>query len=182
VSRPVLPSPSHSLFDQARLKGDPAWEMHVRGAREIVALLKDVERWIPPFRAVFSPHDNPNLLASWRLREEAKRAVQEDRCVSASPSPFLCARHLTFCSPRRPRRQRPAAARQHRLALRLRTDLARVRGARRIPAAGRLVRDITHSFGCVRDVIQKMAKGPVRTEPVWVVRKRCASPARHDEK
>ncbi|KAJ6629381.1 hypothetical protein B0H10DRAFT_2208785 [Mycena sp. CBHHK59/15] len=31
------------------------------GAFQVIELLVDVERYIPPFRAVFSPHDNPNL-------------------------------------------------------------------------------------------------------------------------
>ncbi|KXN87629.1 hypothetical protein AN958_08357 [Leucoagaricus sp. SymC.cos] len=35
---------------------------------------------IPPFRAVFSPHDNPNLLVDWQLRQEAVKAARQGRC------------------------------------------------------------------------------------------------------
>ncbi|EIN13340.1 hypothetical protein PUNSTDRAFT_58013 [Punctularia strigosozonata HHB-11173 SS5] len=85
--------------------GDPNWEMHVRGARALIALLKDVEQWIPPFRAVFSPHDNPNLLASWRLREEAKKAVAEGRYLDIHDlPPHENIGWLSACAPTSPAR------------------------------------------------------------------------------
>ncbi|KAG6846817.1 hypothetical protein C0991_002865, partial [Blastosporella zonata] len=41
------------------------------GAYQVMDLLSDVEDSIPPFRAVFSPHDNPNLPTDWELKDQA---------------------------------------------------------------------------------------------------------------
>jgi hypothetical protein len=45
------------------------------GAWEIIEMLEDVEEFIPPFRAVFSPHDNPNLPFEYLLRTSAIEAA-----------------------------------------------------------------------------------------------------------
>ncbi|KAG6820453.1 hypothetical protein H0H93_000207 [Arthromyces matolae] len=52
------------------------------GAYEVMELLKDVEEHIPPFRAVFSPHDNPDLPTDWELKRMAL-----DHAEAASTSP-----------------------------------------------------------------------------------------------
>lgn len=51
------------------------------GAFQIMELLEDVEKHIPPFRAVFSPHDNPNLPTDFELREMALDAAASGRCA-----------------------------------------------------------------------------------------------------
>jgi hypothetical protein len=51
-----------------------------RGGFEIVELLEDVQDFIPPFRAVFSPHDNPNLFTDFELMSMARRAAREKKC------------------------------------------------------------------------------------------------------
>jgi hypothetical protein len=51
-----------------------------RGAFEIMELLEDVEQSIPPFRAVFSPHDNPNLHTDFELRTEALKHAAAGTC------------------------------------------------------------------------------------------------------
>lgn len=59
-----------------------------QGAFQIMELLEDVEEHIPPFRAVFSPHDNPNLPTDFELREMALDAAASGRCaLSHSFSP-----------------------------------------------------------------------------------------------
>lgn len=41
------------------------------GAVMLIDLLEQVQQYIPPFRAVFSPHDNPNLFTDFELRQLA---------------------------------------------------------------------------------------------------------------
>lgn len=48
---------------------------------DFVRLLQDVEDYIPPFRAVFSPHDNPNLHTDWELKQMALQASREGKCT-----------------------------------------------------------------------------------------------------
>ena len=50
------------------------------GAFQVMELLEDVEKFIPPFRAVFSPHDNPNLLTDWELKQMALQAARRGEC------------------------------------------------------------------------------------------------------
>ncbi|PPQ99419.1 hypothetical protein CVT24_005406 [Panaeolus cyanescens] len=52
------------------------YNQHLNGAFNIFDMLADVQDHIPPFRAVFSPHDNPSLLRDWKNREEALKAAQ----------------------------------------------------------------------------------------------------------
>lgn len=57
-------------------------------AREIMDTLKDVSQWIPPFRAVFSPHDNPNLFTDWEIKDKMLQAVATGTCMYFSSSSF----------------------------------------------------------------------------------------------
>ncbi|EEB89018.1 hypothetical protein MPER_12940 [Moniliophthora perniciosa FA553] len=43
----------------------------IRGGEDIVALLKDVSKDLPPFRATFSPHDGPNRLSDYEVKDAA---------------------------------------------------------------------------------------------------------------
>lgn len=56
-------------------------------ARETMDLLQDIAKFIPPFRAVFSPHDNPNLFTDWDLKTQALQAAAAGKCT------FI----VTFC-------------------------------------------------------------------------------------
>lgn len=51
------------------------------GAWELIEMLEEVEEFIPPFRAVFSPHDNPNLPFEYNLRNSALKAAAEGSCT-----------------------------------------------------------------------------------------------------
>lgn len=44
-------------------------------ARSIIDTLKQVEDFIPPFRATFTPHDNPDMLIDWGLKRKALYAA-----------------------------------------------------------------------------------------------------------
>jgi hypothetical protein len=50
-------------------------------ARGVIDLLKDVEHLIPPFRAVFSPWDNPNLLSNHETKAAALEAAAVRTCM-----------------------------------------------------------------------------------------------------
>ncbi|KAJ7719085.1 hypothetical protein DFH07DRAFT_872353 [Mycena maculata] len=43
----------------------------IRGSEDIIDLLGDVEEFLPPFRAVFSPHDAPNRLSDYVFSSSA---------------------------------------------------------------------------------------------------------------
>ncbi|TFK26212.1 hypothetical protein FA15DRAFT_667705 [Coprinopsis marcescibilis] len=56
------------------------------GADMIADLLREVEQDLPSFRATFSPHDNPNLLSDWELREEAIQAAKRGEYLDLTQS------------------------------------------------------------------------------------------------
>ncbi|KAG6884642.1 hypothetical protein C0993_009359, partial [Termitomyces sp. T159_Od127] len=73
------------------------------GAYQIMNLLKEVEEKIPPFRAVFSPHDNPNLPFDWQLREQAiKHAAAETFLDINDPPPVKLNGWIASCPPTSP--------------------------------------------------------------------------------
>lgn len=58
----------HKIFPESR------WEELDTRAKEMVDLLKDVEHLLPPFRAVFSPWDNPSLFSDYQVKAAALEA------------------------------------------------------------------------------------------------------------
>ncbi|KAF8970401.1 glycosyl transferase family 90-domain-containing protein [Flammula alnicola] len=52
-----------------------------RGLGEILDLLQPVEHLLPPFRAIFSPHDNPNLLSDYHVKKAFSDAAKEGRSL-----------------------------------------------------------------------------------------------------
>jgi hypothetical protein len=52
------------------------------GHRELKKLLREVLDFIPPFRAIMSPHDNPTLLSNYDLLQSAIQAGKENKCMS----------------------------------------------------------------------------------------------------
>ncbi|TFK34650.1 glycosyl transferase family 90-domain-containing protein [Crucibulum laeve] len=58
-----------------------------KGAFEVMDLLEDVEEFIPPFRAVFSPHDNPNLHTDYELRNLALKAAATGTYIDINDPP-----------------------------------------------------------------------------------------------
>lgn len=55
---------------------------HRSQAWEMIDTLKEVQEFIPPFRAVFSPHDNPNLFTDWEVRTQMVKAAAVRKCAS----------------------------------------------------------------------------------------------------
>ena len=73
-----------SLKNYTLTGSDETKEVHAKGAYEIINLLQDVWQAIPAFRAVVSPHDNPNLHTDFELKQQALRAAATGKCESLS--------------------------------------------------------------------------------------------------
>ena len=72
------------LVNHTELRGDLA-ALFRDGTRMVLDVLDPVKDHLPPFRAVFNPHDNPNLSRNWDLRQEARKMMKAGKCRS-SPS------------------------------------------------------------------------------------------------
>lgn len=55
----------------------------------MIDTLKPVEDLLPPFRAVFSPHDNPTMGSSWQWMEKARQAIKAGKCAWCFPHNVL---------------------------------------------------------------------------------------------
>ncbi|KAG6884641.1 hypothetical protein C0993_009358 [Termitomyces sp. T159_Od127] len=70
---------------------------------EVIDLLKEIEDKLPPFRAVFSPHDNPNLPIDWELRQQAvKHAAAGTFLDINDPPPVKLNGWIASCPPTSP--------------------------------------------------------------------------------
>ncbi|KAF7312543.1 SPX domain-containing protein [Mycena indigotica] len=76
----------------------------VKGAFQMIELLDEVEHELPAFRAVFSPHDNPNLVTDWELRKLALDAAKEGRYIDIAKPPSEKHGWLSACPPFSPAR------------------------------------------------------------------------------
>ena len=64
---------------------NPSTHGHVlSGAQMFGELLEDVDEFLPPFRAVFHPHDNPEQVTDWELREIMLKCARAGTCKSFS--------------------------------------------------------------------------------------------------
>ncbi|KAF9470694.1 hypothetical protein BDN70DRAFT_998858 [Pholiota conissans] len=85
--------------------GDTSRTGLAKGAYEMIELLEDVEHLLPPFRAVFSPHDNPNLPTDCELKRQALRAAQAGMYIDINNPPEAKLNGwLASCSPHSPAR------------------------------------------------------------------------------
>ncbi|KAF4616689.1 hypothetical protein D9613_008818 [Agrocybe pediades] len=94
-----------SLVKTAFSKG---WEERhlLRGLEEILDLIKPIEHLLPPFRAIFSPHDNPNLLSDYNVKKAFLDAAKAREYIDLDKLPKT--KHLGFasaCPPGSPARQ-----------------------------------------------------------------------------
>lgn len=77
------------------------WEQRalLRGLNEILELLEPVEPALHPFRAIFSPHDNPNLLSDYHIKKAALDAATAGKCTVLCTAPIpLSSKHDLFPS------------------------------------------------------------------------------------
>lgn len=54
---------------------------HAEYAKFIADKLNQVSKFIPPFRAVHSIHDNPNMTTYWELKAQALQAASTQNCT-----------------------------------------------------------------------------------------------------
>ena len=64
---------NHTLQDASRLGH--------RRVQDQLDLLKDVQQWLPEFRATFTSHDGPAQFVSWELRNKAVEAAKRGECA-----------------------------------------------------------------------------------------------------
>ncbi|TFK42149.1 hypothetical protein BDQ12DRAFT_598807 [Crucibulum laeve] len=86
----------------------------LRGKDEILDLLRPVEELLSPFRAIFSPHDNPNLLSDYHVKKAAIDAARDRETLKLSDIPRV--QHLGFasaCPPGSPSRRENVPVDQH---------------------------------------------------------------------
>jgi hypothetical protein len=67
---------NYSLPDDDQRRAD-----HLATAFHMMEILEDVQGYIPPFRAVFSVHDNPNLHTDYELKTLALKAASSGKCT-----------------------------------------------------------------------------------------------------
>ncbi|TFK73367.1 hypothetical protein BDN72DRAFT_814608 [Pluteus cervinus] len=74
----------------------------------IIELLREVQDLLPPFRAVFSPHDAPNRLSDFGVKAAALEAASSRTYIDRKSIPQI---HdlgwISACSPSSPARRRP---------------------------------------------------------------------------
>lgn len=80
----------------------------IKGSEKIIDLLSDVEQYLPPFRAVFSPHDGPNRLSDYAIRATTLDAATKGTFVQHSDIPGVNAiGWMSACSASSPARRKP---------------------------------------------------------------------------
>lgn len=57
-----------------------SYDQLIHGSVAIVKLLQEVEEFLPPFRATFSPHDGPNRLSDYAVKNAALDAARSQSC------------------------------------------------------------------------------------------------------
>ena len=70
----------------------------VAQANEIADMLSQVSDFIPPFRATFSPHDNPHVVADWTLKAHALQAATAGTCTYKHFSDCVIRAHISQTS------------------------------------------------------------------------------------
>jgi len=64
-----------------------ATKYHIVTAKKIAGMVDEVSKYIPPFRALFSPHDNPNRMTDWGLRTLAIEAAAAGTHINVNTTP-----------------------------------------------------------------------------------------------
>jgi len=59
----------------------------IRNSEPVVHLLSYIAEFLPPFRAVFSPHDSPSRLSDYEVKSAALQAAQNSSCTSSFDLP-----------------------------------------------------------------------------------------------
>ncbi|KAF8628840.1 hypothetical protein AX17_005900 [Amanita inopinata Kibby_2008] len=82
------------------------YDQLIQGSHAILDLLSDIVNYLPPFRAVLSPHDGPNRLSDFSVKTAALGAASDGIYINRASLPQ--ASHsgwVSACSPSSPARQ-----------------------------------------------------------------------------
>jgi len=60
------------------------YDTFIHASDRVLDLLQDVADFLPPFRATFSPHDGPNRLSDYDIKNMALQAARSGTCKSPS--------------------------------------------------------------------------------------------------
>lgn len=56
------------------------YDQLIKGSEQIVDLIQEIQDFLPPFRATFSPHDGPNRLSDYAVKSAALEAASVRTC------------------------------------------------------------------------------------------------------
>lgn len=113
-----------TLIASALPENDPEFstKFHLGKAKQIMDILNKFSEFIPSFKAVFSPHDNPNMLTDWELKTQALEAAANETCMrDIAPLRVYILMLMYPCSYRC---QQSASGQKSRLAIRLLSRIA----------------------------------------------------------
>lgn len=69
----TLGKTANSFIDVVNSSFEPGkYDQLIKGSEKIIDLLSDIEEFLPPFRATFSPHDGPNRVSASSLAASMK--------------------------------------------------------------------------------------------------------------
>ena len=52
----------------------------IQGTQRILELFKDIQQYLPPFRMTISPHDGPNRMSDYGVKQTALQAAASKTC------------------------------------------------------------------------------------------------------
>lgn len=68
-----------TILDYSVRQGDDSRYGLAHTVHLIIDLMREVEEYLPPFRAIFNPHDTPNLVTNYLLKQDALRMARQGR-------------------------------------------------------------------------------------------------------
>lgn len=69
-----------SILDYSVRYGDDSCHGLAHTVHLIIDLMREAEESLPPFRAIFNPHDTPNLVTNYFLKQDALRMARSVVC------------------------------------------------------------------------------------------------------
>ncbi|EDQ99870.1 uncharacterized protein LACBIDRAFT_295861 [Laccaria bicolor S238N-H82] len=89
-------------FDEGR------YDQLIYGSVNIVKLFREIQDFLPPFRATFSPHDGPNRLSDYAVKLATLEAAHSQSYVERAALPKINSiGWISACAPSSPARRRP---------------------------------------------------------------------------
>lgn len=87
---------------------DGKYDTYIRSSVPIIGLLRDIEQYLPTFRATFSPHDGPNRLSDYGIKTAVLEAAATGSTIEKAALPRISGNGWKFaCPPDSPARKFP---------------------------------------------------------------------------